>query len=81
MSWVKLELEQLKKEKADVETALAEEKRLRAEETKELQEKVNEDLQRANVVEKQLEELKEKPKQWLADLKWLNEILLCEFPL
>ena len=62
-----------------METALAEEKRVRAEETKDLQEKLNEDSQRANAVEKQLDKLKEQPKHWLADLKFLNEKLSCEF--
>ena len=45
LSRVKLELEQLKKDKAAVATALAEEKRLRVEETQRLQEKLDEDMQ------------------------------------
>ena len=66
LSRVKLELEQLKKDKAVVDAALVEEKRLRAEETKRLQDKLDEDVQRANSVEQQLDELKKKPTQWLA---------------
>ena len=45
LSRVKLELEQFKKDKAEAVTALAEEKRLRAEETRKLQEKLDDDAQ------------------------------------
>ena len=61
LSRVKLELEQLRKEKADAETALAEEKRLRVETE-----------QRATSVEQRLEELKAKPEEWRELLAQLN---------
>ena len=55
-----------------VDTALAEEKRLRVEETKQLQDKLDEDVQRSNSLEQQLDELKKQPAQWLAELKWID---------
>ena len=78
LSWVKLELEQMKKAKANAETALAEERSLRAEETKELRAKLEEDSARANSLEKQMDALKVKPNEWLAELKWINEKLSSE---
>ena len=61
LSRVKLELEQLRKEKTAAETTLAEEKRLRVETE-----------QRASSVEQRLEELKAKPEEWRKVLEWLD---------
>ena len=61
LSRVKLELEQLRKEKTAAEIALSEEKRLRV---------ITEE--RANSVEQRLEELKAKPEQWRKVLEWLD---------
>ena len=69
---VKLELEQIKKAKADAETTWAEELQLQAERMRELQEKLNEDSARASALEKQVESLKAKPAEWLSDLRWIN---------
>ena len=69
---VKLELEQLKKAKADMEATWAEELRLQAGRMKELQDKLDEDSARANALENQVESLKAKPKEWLSELRWIN---------
>ena len=68
----------MKKAKADAETALAEERRLRVEETKELRENLEEDSARANSLEKQMDALKVKPNEWLGELKWINKKLSGE---
>ena len=77
---MKLELEQTKKAKADVESAWAEERQLQAEEMRELREKLAEDSARANSLEKQMDALKVKPNEWLSELKWINEKLSGESP-
>ena len=69
---VKLELEQVKKAKADMETAWTEELQLQAGRMKEVQDKLDEDSARANALEKQVESLKAKPAEWLSDLRWIN---------
>ena len=80
LSRVKLELEQTKKSKADAESMWAEERQLRAEEMRELREKLDKDSARANSLEKQMDALKVKPNEWLSELKWINEKLSGEFP-
>ena len=79
LSRVKLELENARKEKAAAETALAEERNLRAVETQKLKETLDETEQRATSVEQQLDELKAKPAQWLSELQWVNDQLSSEF--
>ena len=79
LSRVKTELEQLKKEKAAAETALVDEQRRRVANTKDLQDKLNEDTERSNSLEHQLDELKNKPGLWLAELKEINDELSGEF--
>ena len=37
-----------------------------------MQEKLDEDAQRTNLVKQQLDELKRKPAQWLAEIKWID---------
>ena len=69
---VKLELEQVKKAKADMETAMTQELQLQAGRLKEVQDKLNEDSACANALEKQVESLKAKPTEWLSDLRWIN---------
>jgi len=81
LSRVKLELEQLRTEKTAAETALAEEKKLRVEETRKIQETLNESEQRANSVEQRLEELKAKPEQWLSELQWIDSEFSSKPPL
>ena len=80
LSRVKLELEQTKKAKADAESAWAEERQLRAEEIREIQQKLTEDTTRADALEKQVDVLKSKPNEWLRELKWINDKLSGEFP-
>ena len=69
---VKLELEQVKKAKADMETAMTEEQQLQARRLKEVQDRLTEDSARANSLEKQVESLKAKPAEWLSELRWIN---------
>ena len=73
----------MKKGKADAEALLDEERRLRAEDTKRLQDKLDEDSARANSLDKQLEELKPKPTQWLRELQWIDSKMSSKlfFPL
>ena len=80
LSRVKLELEQVKKAKDDAESVLAEERKLRAKEIKELQKKLTEDTARADSLEKQMDALKVKPNEWLSELKWINDKLSGESP-
>ena len=68
---LKLELAKARKTSSKLETALEDEKRLRAGEQKELQEAT----ERADSVEKQLDRLKAKPAKWLSDLKWIHRVL------
>ena len=72
LSRVRLELEQIKKAKADAETTWAEELQLQAERMKELQENLDEDSARANTLENQVESLKTKPNEWVSELRWIN---------
>ena len=58
-----------------LETALEDEKRLRAGEHKELKETSN----RADAVEKQLDQLKAKPAEWLSELQWIDHQLSSKF--
>ena len=60
---------------SELETALEDEKRLRAGEQKELQEAT----ERADSVEKQLDRLKAKPAEWLSDLQWIHRELSSKF--
>ena len=69
---VKLELEQVKKAKVDMEAALTEELKLQAGRMKEIQAKLDEDSARAESLEKQVDSLKAKPAEWLSDLRWIN---------
>ena len=66
---LKLELAKAHKTSSELKTALEDEKRLRGGEQKELQE-ANE---RADSVEKQLDQLKTKPVEWLSDLQGSTE--------
>ena len=75
---VKLELEQVKKAKADMETGLTEELRLQAGRLKEVQDKLDEDSARATSLEKQVETLKAKPAEWLSELRWINDQMAGE---
>ena len=75
---VKLELEQVKKAKADMETALTEELRLQAGRMKEVQDKLDEDSAHATWLEKQVETLKAKPAECLSDLRWINDQMAGE---
>ena len=81
LSRVKLELEKMRSEKVAAETALAEERKLRAVETQKLKETLDETEQRADSVEQQLDELKLKPAQWLSELQWVNDQMASKFPL
>ena len=58
---VKLELEQVKKEKSDAESALKEKAR-----------HLTEAQDRAQLAETRLDELRVKPAQWLAELQFIN---------
>ena len=76
---MKLELERLRNEKSAAETALAEERKLRAAETLKLKETLTETEQRAISVEQRFEELKTKPAQWLTELQWMNNEMASTF--
>ena len=76
---VKLELEQLKKAKADMEATWAEGMRLQARRMKEIPDKLDEDSARANALENQVESLKAKPAEWLSELRWINGQMAGEF--
>ena len=69
---VKLELEQVKKAKADMEATFTAELKLQAGRMKEVQDKLDEDSARAESLEKQVDSLKAKPTEWLSDLRWIN---------
>ena len=72
---LKLELAKARKANTGLEAALKEEKRLQAKEQKEMKE-TNE---RADAVEKQLDNLKAKPAQWLSELRWIDSQLSSKF--
>ena len=72
---LKLDLAEARKTNAELGTALETEKRLRAEEQKELRET----SERADSVEKQLDRLKAKPAEWLSDLQWIHHELSSKF--
>ena len=71
---VKLELEQVKKAKADMEATWTEELRLQDGRMKEIQGKLDEDA-----LENQVESLKAKPAEWLSELRWINGQMAGEF--
>ena len=79
LSRVKLELEKMRKEKTAAETALAEERKLRAAETLKLKETLTKTEERATSVEQRFEELKAKPAQWLTELQWINNEMVVSF--
>ena len=58
---------------------MAEEKKLRVEETRKIQETLTETEQRAHSVEQRFEELKAKPAQWLTELQWINNEMASKF--
>ena len=72
MSRLKAELEKAQSRSAELEKSAAEEKQLRAEETRKLEESLEESGSRASSAERELETLKTKIAGWVAEFSTIN---------
>ena len=72
MSRLKAELEKAQSRNAELEKSAAEEKQLRVEETRKLEESLEESGSRASSAERELETLKTKVAGWVAEFSTIN---------
>ena len=80
MSRLKAELEKAQSRNAELEKSAAEEKKLRVEETRKLEESLEESGSRASSAERDLETLKTKIAGWLAEFSTINGQLDSKHP-